>query len=379
MYTFLCSFILLSLLAFVQVNTSGYLKTKSSQTAERQKSWNTGTICAGLYAKVPEAVEQATCISKTEELLKKTDINYNDGQLTKTEDELTGNTITDDFRTNNGNLVAYAASCSIAGGVFVGLDYYAFCEKDDNEKVNIIVRSHPRCYSKICKATDAQELFDTFTIKLTEERNPVYKCTGQLENLIGEDGTATKPLESELDTTLLNETDAISFEPDTSTCEQQTTRLNSIREVIEAQSNLEPTVSDKKFMFIFDLKEKKVEFDSNDSEALAVECNARKSIFKAFKDTKFQCAPNGDLSDPKLVETFQTLDFSTCLGASCGNIESSQEATNKAVGDQFQKRMMQERLMNKGMVCTMSGAAGRLMGFNAGLFLTLASVGWQLL
>jgi hypothetical protein len=248
--------------------------------------------------------------------------------------------VIDDFSTNKAHLIQYETACRSKNGNYTQLSYEATCtpsQASEIESTKIVVSQQPKCYATVCTAADYDELFQIDTLEPTETRaedeiGGKWKCEGAIK------------------------TEGISA------CEMQTLLINSQAGDFVVKSSLDflAKVTDKKFLFIFDVAEKAVDFTAGDiMEGVCIESGGKLAFYQQKEDNmvKIQCQdPNLDGSK---VSAFEVQGLSACLGDSCGL--SGEGFANSAMTLAFKEKMVGQEELEKSMVCTITSEAAAVM------------------
>jgi hypothetical protein len=257
--------------------------------------------------------------------------------------------VIDDFSNNQAHLVEYKTACKSKNGQYLQLSYEALCS-NGAKTVKIVVSEQPKCYAPECKPDDFESLFQYYTLEPTQARattelGGTWTCEGAIK------------------------TEGISA------CELETLLINSQSGEFVVKSSLDfhPKVTGKKFLFIFDVAEKAVDFtDSAILESVCVEIGGTLDFYAEKKDNmvKIKCKDPGDEDGSE--SAFEVKGLSACLGGSC---EQSGEAfAHSAMALAFKEKMVeQEALGDNGanVVCTITSG-----GVVTQASLTITAVVW---
>ena len=310
--------------------------------------FDTGTdpdSCNGSSRWAYEPICENNCEKATHDLLLEIGGSYKTDDATYSSKTTTNGIkhIVDDFSTNRANNLGYERACETNDGEYVELTYTATCTFGQ-QTVELIVGGQPRCYAKLCEEVNKQDLFLHYTLAPTAARanrargegsnSDAWKCTGELSSA-------------------------------PSTCDLETRQLNDRSEMIIAGSKIEPTVTNRKFLWIFDREEQLVTF-SEDSSFVSL-CTENGGTLFSMDEGNFKCGEE---------VSFAAQDFSICLGSSCGEEISR---ANAAIAAQFRQKMIDADKLEKSVLeCTMSmsGALSASIGIALGAMLAVV---WQLM
>lgn len=236
--------------------------------------------------------------------------------------------VIDDFSTNIKHLVAYKALCKGNKGTYRELSYEATCT-NGGKSVSIVVGSQPKCYAQECTTANDEILFKSFTLGPTEARaqkemGGYWDCEGATET---KNRTAC-----EKETLLINQDDG---------------------EFVEQSVGFQPKVTDKKFLFVFDMKKKAVDFEGG--SFLETICVAKSGML-VKKNNMVEISCEDPATSSSKPSTFEVQGLSACIGGSCK--QSSAAYTNSAMTLVFKQKMVEQQIVEENVVCTItSGAA----------------------
>lgn len=306
-------------------------------------------VLLGLVVSAKAANQQ--CIAETEALQSNTAVldAYEEVHFDKTSRDLEAATelqVFDYFASSEGQ-AKYEVTCEAQGGVYHLLKFNATCvEKDDVTQETLVrdaleVSSFPRCYGSSCSVSDAEFLFQEFTLRPTEVLNKKHSkfyttCAGALLDDRGEftgshpeaDITADETSSGEHDEpseepTPSGENDAPNKEPPLDGCDAELVSIEENTKLLGAYMMMNPSVNRQSVS-------PRVSESVDTRVAISVTYDSNDKYQSACEDNGYVFVEAGpfalDCDSEKTSLKFTVSAFPRCLGKSCNLDDHKRDA-----------------------------------------------------